>query len=173
MIAGLIRRGIEAGFLFLTETGLTVLKAGAVLIISAILIDYIGKSIRRGLSYRIEEDTIIDLIQTISKSALWFTALLVTLGILGFTEIAASLGTALGFVALGVSFALKNVISDTVAGIYLAKDPDFNKGDNIEVDGSKGEIKTVGLRKSRIKLENGDLRVINNSDAEKKWTKIS
>lgn len=74
--------------------------------------------------------------------------------------------------ALGVSFALKNVLSDTVAGVYLAKDPDFNNGDKVEVDGSKGEVTDVGLRKSRLRLEDGNTRVINNSDVEKKWTLI-
>lgn len=47
---------------------------------------------------------------------MWFSTILLTLSILGFGEIAASLGTATGFVALGVSFALKDVLSDTVAG---------------------------------------------------------
>lgn len=173
MAAGLIDTGLGLTNVFLAGTGSTILKAIATLLISALIIDYAGKTIQRGLSYRIKEDTILDLLETIAKGALWFTAILIVLGVLGFTEIAASLGTAVGFVALGVSIALKNVISDTVAGIYLAKDPDFNKGDNIEVTGSKGELKAVGLRKSRIKLENGDLRILNNSDAEKKWTKIS
>ena len=50
------------------------------------------------------------------------------------------------------------------------KDPDFNNGDKVEVDRVKGEIKDVGLRKTRINLEKGNLRVINNSDVEKKWT---
>lgn len=172
MVAGLIQTGLDLTSVFMAGTGLTVLKAIATLLISGLIIDYAGKSIRRGLSYSIKEDTILDLLETISKGALWFTAILIVLGVLGLSEIAASLGTAVGFVALGVSLALKNVISDTVAGIYLAKDPDFNKGDNIEVDGSKGELKAVGLRKSRIELESGDLRVLNNSDAEKKWTKL-
>lgn len=103
---------------------------------------------------------------------MWFSATLITLSILGFSEIAAALGTAAGFVALGVSLALKDVLSDTVAGLYLAKDPDFNTGDTVEVDGSKGEVKEVGLKKSRLKLENGDTRVLSNSDVEKKWTRI-
>lgn len=33
-------------------------------------------------------------------------------------EIAASLGTAAGFISLGGSYALSNMIADTVAGVY-------------------------------------------------------
>ncbi|MFO7794490.1 MAG: hypothetical protein R6V35_05975, partial [Candidatus Nanohaloarchaea archaeon] len=119
MVAGLIQTGLDLTGVFLAGTGLTILKAIATLLISALIIEYAGKSIRRGLSYRIKEDTILDLLESITEGALWFTAVLIVLGVLGFTEIAASLGTAVGFVALGVSLALKNVISDTVAGIYL------------------------------------------------------
>jgi len=113
------------------------------------------------------------MVADLSKLFMWFWAILLTLSILGFSGIATSMRTATGFVALGIAFALKNVISDTVAGVYLAQDKDLNSGDTVEVDGTKGKIKEVRLRKTRIRLENGDLRVINNSDAEKKWTKIS
>lgn len=173
MLTGLLSTGSEIARVFLAETVWTVLKAVATVLISAVIIDLAGSSIRRGLSHRIEEETILDLLESITEGVLWFTAILIVLGVLGFSEIAASLGTAVGFIALGVSLALKNVISDTVAGIYLAKDPDFNNGDKVKVEGSKGEIKTVGLRKSRIHLEDGNLRILNNSDVEKKWTKLS
>ncbi len=116
------------------------------------------------------EETVLNLTESTGKGLLWFLAILISLSIMEFSEIAAALGTAAGFVALGVSFALKNVLSDTVAGFYLAKDPDFNNGDRVEVDGVKGEITDVVLRKTRLRLENRNLLIINNPDAEKKWT---
>lgn len=103
---------------------------------------------------------------------MWFWAALVTLSILGFSGIASSMGTASGFVALGVAFALKSVISDTVAGVYLAQDKDFNSGDRVIVDSEEGVIEDVGLRKTRLRLDSGDLRVVNNTDVEKKWKKL-
>lgn len=147
-----------------------ILTAAAFLVIASFAIRYSGRVVRKVLARKFEEETILNLMESISKGLLWFSAILITLSILGFSEIAAALGTAAGFVALGVSFALKNVLSDTVAGVYLAKDPDFNNGDRVDVDGVKGEITNVGLRKTRIRLVDGNLRVINNSDAEKKWT---
>lgn len=150
--------------------GLRIITAAAFLLVASIGIGYAGKAVRKIFSQKFSEITILNLMESISKGLLWFSAILITLSILGFSQIAAALGTAAGFVALGVSFALKDVLSDTVAGVYLAKDPDFNNGDNVEVDGVKGEITDVGLRKTRLRLEDGNLRVINNSDAEKKWT---
>ena len=150
--------------------GLRILTAIIFLILASVAIGHSGKVLRKVSSRKFEEETILNLTESIGRGLLWFSAALVTLSILGFSEIAAALGTATGFVALGVSLALKNVLSDTVAGVYLAKDPDFNNGDKIEVDGIKGEITDVGLRKTRIRLEDGNLRVLNNTDAEKKWT---
>lgn len=149
-----------------------ILTAAAFLVLASLAIRYSGSAVRKVLSRKFEEETVLNLIESVSKGILWFSAVLIALSILGFSEIAAALGTAAGFVALGVSFALKDVLSDTVAGVYLAKDPDFNNGDQIEVDGVEGEIEDVGLRKTRLRLGNGNLRVINNSDAEKKWTKL-
>lgn len=149
-----------------------ILTAALFLVAASFVINHSGKVIRKVFSRKFEEETILNLMESVGKGFLWFSAALVTLSILGFSEIAAALGTATGFVALGVSLALKNVLSDTVAGVYLAKDPDFNNGDKIEVDGVKGEITDVGLRKTRVRLEDGNLRVLNNTDAEKKWTKL-
>lgn len=158
--------------LLLTGVGLRILTATAVLLAASVGITRLSLMVRKILSQKFEERTVLNLLEDVFKGVVWFSVSLIVLGILGFNQIAASLGTAAGFVALGVSFALKNVLSDTVAGVYLAKDPDFNNGDKVEVDGVKGEIVDVGLRKSRIELEDGNLRVINNTDAEKKWTLI-
>lgn len=154
-------------------TAVKIFSAAAFLLIAVLLIEKSGKIIRKIASQKFKEETIVDLTEDLGKGLLWFCTSLILLTLLGFSEMAAALGTATGFVALGVSLALKDVLSDTVAGIYLAKDPDFNNGDRVEVDGIKGEITEVGLRKSRIRLEDGNLRVLNNSDAEKKWTLLT
>lgn len=157
---------------YFAATAVSIVKAALFLIISGIGIRFGTGAVRKAAAHKFSEPVVVDLITDSGRFLMWFWALLITMSILGFSGIAASMGTAAGFVALGVSFALKDVISDTVAGAYLAQDQDFNSGDHVEVDGSKGIIEDVGLRKTRLRLESGDLRVINNSDAEKKWTLI-
>lgn len=155
-----------------TLAGYRILTALAFLIFASIAIKLASKSLRKLFERKYPEETIVNLLESLSKGLMWFSATLIALSILGFSQIAAALGTAAGFVALGVSFALKDVLSDTVAGIHLAKDRDFNNGDHVKVDGEEGEITDVGLRKSRLKLDEGKVFVINNSDVEKKWTKF-
>lgn len=114
---------------------------------------------------------IVDLSVVVIGGLLWFGALLVLLKIVGMGEVAASLGTATGFVALGVAFALKEMIADTVAGVYLLRDFDFNVGDDVETASVTGTIASVDLRKTRIRKPDGDLVVAANRDVEKRWTR--
>lgn len=152
------------------DLGVKLAKTALFLALATLGIRIAADVLRSVTSRKYSESVVVELVVDAGRFFMWFGAILITLSILGFSGIAASMGTASGFVALGVAFALKNVISDTVAGAYLAQDPDFNSGDRVEVDGSEGVIEDVGLRKTRLRLESGDLRVINNSDAEKKWT---
>ena len=118
-----------------------------------------------------KEPLIANLVVLVAGVFLWFGAALTLLDIVGLGDIAASLGTAAGFTALGVSYALSSMLADTVAGVYLLRDPDFNPGDTVTADTVTGTVRAIDLRKSRIDLENGDTVVIANRDVEKKWTK--
>lgn len=102
---------------------------------------------------------------------LWFAVGLSFLSIVGLTLIAASLGTATGFLALGVSYALSGMIADAVAGIYLLRDPDFNPGDTITAGDVTGKVTAIELRKTRFTVD-GDIVVRANADIEKRWTKV-
>ena len=107
---------------------------------------------------------------TIVAAFLWFAVVLSFLSIVGLEGIATSLGTAAGFVALGVSYATSGMIADAVAGVYLLRDPDFMPGDTVDVGGSEGVVKSIELRKTRIRVGD-DVVVRGNAEIEKKWTK--
>lgn len=101
---------------------------------------------------------------------LWFGVGLGFLTILGLQQIAAALGTASGFVALGVSYALSGMLADAVAGIYLLKDPDFNPGDEVVVGDMTGTVDDIELRKTRFTVDE-DTVVRGNAEIEKRWLK--
>ncbi|MFC7204986.1 mechanosensitive ion channel domain-containing protein [Haloferax namakaokahaiae] len=131
---------------------------------------YVLRGVLDGL-YPEEQDLVVDLGVAIAGVFLWFGAALALLNIVGMGEIAASLGTAAGFIALGVSYALSNMIADTVAGVYLLRDPDFNPGDRVKSDPVTGVVESIELRKTRFESDEGDTVVVANRDVEKKWTK--
>jgi len=122
-----------------------------------------------GRIYGEREDLVVDLLATIVAIFLWFGVALSILSTLGMGQIAASLGTATGFIALGVSYALSDMIEDTVAGVYLLRDPDFEVGDHVVTDKGEGVVEAIELRKCRLRQADGDVLVVANGDLEKKW----
>ncbi|PSP92624.1 hypothetical protein BRC84_05685 [Halobacteriales archaeon QS_1_68_44] len=76
-----------------------------------------------------------------------------------------------GFIPLSVSRALSETTEDTVIGVYLLRDPDFEVGDRVEVDRMEGSVAAVELGKSRFVRENGDTTVLANRDVKAEQTK--
>lgn len=110
-------------------------------------------------------------VATIVLVFLTFAVGLSFLSIVGLEGLAASLGTATGFLALGVSYALSNMIADAVAGVYLLRDPDFVPGDRVEIDDTVGEVRAIELRKTRLRVD-GDTVVRGNATIEEQWRKL-
>lgn len=148
------------------------LSAIVFLIIAFAVIHLIRRILDAVLSriYATDQTLIVDLVITVVSLFLWFGAGLTVLKIVGMADIAASLGTATGFIALGVAFALKEMIADTVAGVYLLRDPDFNEGDRVTTASVTGTIVGIDLRKTRIETDDSDRVVVANREVEKRWT---
>ena len=148
-----------AGLVFL------VLAYVAIRVVQAVLRSVVGRA------YPSDQELIVDFIVLVVSVFLWFAVGLTLLSIVGLGALAASLGTAAGFLALGISYALSEMIEDTVAGVYLLRDPDFNPGDTVTANAGTGVVTEIGLRKSRLRLDSGDTLVLANRDIESKWTK--
>jgi small-conductance mechanosensitive channel len=149
-----------------------VLSGLAFLIVAAVVVKVVllilDVALRRALPG--ESPVYRQFLSTIAAIFLWFGVGLAFLSIVGLDGIATSLGTAAGFLALGVSYALSNMIADAVAGVYLLRDPDFMPGDRVTAGDITGTVKAIELRKTRLSVE-GDTVVRGNADIEKKWRK--
>jgi small-conductance mechanosensitive channel len=148
-------------------TGLVFLALAAVLVklVLGILKVVLARTMRG------ESPVYRQFLTTIVAVFLWFAVGLSVLSVVGLDGIASSLGTAAGFVALGVSYATSDMIADTVAGIYLLRDPDFETGDTIRVGDMEGVVESIELRKTRFAVED-DTVVRGNADIEARWTKV-
>lgn len=74
--------------------------------------------------------------------------------------IAASISTIAGLV---IGFSSANIISNVIAGMYLAIARPFRIDDRIKVFGEVGVVYDIGLLYSRLILENGDRLLASNS----------
>ena len=149
------------------------LLSGLIFLALAYLTVRVVLSVVRGSIERLyvgDRELVGDLIGTLVAVFLWFGVALTFLKVLGMGDIAASLGTAVGFIALGVSYALSEMIEDTVAGVYLLRDPDFNVGYRVDAKGVTGTVAAIELRNTRIDADNGDRIVMANREIEPRWT---
>lgn len=142
------------------------------LLIAGVVVKLLMLGVRRGLNRAFPGESPVyrQFVATIIAGFLWFGVLLSFLSIVGLSDIAAALGTASGFLALGIAYALSSMIADAVAGVYLLRDPDFMPTDTVTVGDMTGTIKTIELRKTRFDVD-GDTVVRGNADIEKRWTK--
>jgi small-conductance mechanosensitive channel len=142
------------------------------LVVSALVIKLVMVVVRAALARVLPGEAPVyrQFVAAIVLTFLWFAVGLSFLSIVGLTLIAASLGTATGFLALGVSYALSGMIADAVSGVYLLRDPDFNPGDSVVVGDTAGEVRAIELRKTRFDVD-GDIEVRANADIEKRWKK--
>lgn len=74
--------------------------------------------------------------------------------------VAASMSTIAGLV---VGFSSMNIISNVIAGMYLAIARPFRIDDKIKVLGEVGVVYDIGLLYTRLTLENGDEMLASNS----------
>jgi len=144
------------------------------LLLAVVLVRVVLWIVDRVLGRTVSEESAIyrQFVKTVVSVFLWFGVILGFLSVVGLDQIAAALGTASGFLALGVSYALSDMIADAVAGIYLLRDPDFNVGDRITAGDTTGVVKQIELRKTRIQVED-DTVVRGNANIEERWTRIS
>lgn len=106
-----------------------------------------------------------------SAISLLRSALAYVTAIIGFFWCLAALGVnvgtifaGVGLVALIVGFGAQSLVEDLVTGIFLVFEDEFNVGDIIEVNGSRGTVKSIGIRTTVISEPGNNLKIINNGD---------
>ncbi|WP_251344107.1 mechanosensitive ion channel domain-containing protein [Haloplanus halophilus] len=167
-------RGALVEFLHrLVEALPTVVTGIVFLVLAAILVKLVLAVLKAVLARTMRGQSPVyrQFLTTIVAVFLWFGVGLSTLSVVGLDDIAASLGTAAGFLALGVSYATSDMIADAVAGVYLLRDPDFETGDTVRVGDMEGEVRSIELRKTRFAVDD-DIVVRGNADIEARWAKV-
>jgi len=156
----------------LVEAVPTILTGLLFLALAAVVVKVAMALVRYALGRVLPGDSPVyrQFVATVVSIFLWFGVGLAFLSIVGLDGIATSLGTAAGFLALGVSYALSNMIADAVAGVYLLRDPDFMPGDRVTAGDTTGVVEAIELRKTRLSVGD-DVVVRGNAEIEKKWTK--
>ena len=117
----------------------------------------IARSIRR----RNGDKHVIKTSQRISGYAIYSLTGVALLGVFGVPL--AALGTMVGLIGLGLSFALKDMIANFISGLLIMINRPFKIGDQIEVSGEAGTVRDIKIRASEIKTYDGRKVIVPNS----------
>lgn len=103
-----------------------------------------------------------------SKTSKKFSAYLIYSGtfivLLGVVGVPLSaLGTAVGLVGLGLSFALRDILANFISGIFILLNQPFKIGDQIQVGDEEGTVRDIRVRATDIKTYDGRKLIVPNS----------
>lgn len=176
MAAGLdlfaaISAGLEKVYVSLAEAAPTLLFVGGTLIVAYIAINIIQRLVKKLLE-RVDFNPDLEYLAYRAVGWVgWFFVLVWLVGQLGQEEIFATLIAGGALAGLAIALAVKDSLADAVGGVLLLQDKHFDLGDRIKAAGVEGKILEVGLRKTRLKLDNGNIQIIPNAKIDKGgWT---
>lgn len=93
----------------------------------------------------------------------WLTAIILILVILYQWGVdATALITGASVVTLVIGLGMQSLIADVVAGLFIVFENEFNIGDWITVDGFRGQVVSIGIRTTKLKVV-GNIKIINNN----------
>tara|TARA_B100000029_G_C17372559_1_gene886720 strand:+ start:488 stop:985 length:498 start_codon:yes stop_codon:yes gene_type:complete len=141
-----------------------ILVALIVLIIFWIIAQLLNKTISKILNKH-TSSSIPDVIGSIIKRTIIVIGFITSLGTLGVNVSGIIAG--LGISGVALSLALKDILSNFVSGVLIFIYEPFKVGDNIEVEGKTGKVKSINLRYVTIESEQKDILVPNLISASK------
>lgn len=167
---------------YVTEFGLQVIGAVAVLVIGRWVIKGIVKRFDRLLHKRVVDPTIIPTIRGVANGALTIALLLAVIGMVGIDT--TGLIAVFGAAGLAIGLALQGSLANFAGGILILSLKPFKAGDFVEVNGQSGAVHAVTIINTVLKtpdnktiyLPNGAVagaNIINFTQEEKRrWDKV-
>ena len=123
--------------------GLKVLGAVAVLIIGRAIAGLVRGGLRRSMSRRNVDDTLIPFV---SSLVYWLVMVMVLIAVLTLFGInTTSLVAVLGAASLAVGLALQGTLANFAAGVMLLLFRPFRVGDPVDVAGTEGVVEAIGI----------------------------
>ena len=146
----------------LAQPYMAYITAILILVVAFIVIGFISRSIRRSLSTTILPSDTQNLLRRTVVYILWFIAIMSIMAELNLEKILMPIMGISVLAGAAVALAVKNILADALAGVFLLLDGHFNIGDQIETMKYKGEIIDVTLRKTRVRIDDGTIVVLPN-----------
>ena len=105
-------------------------------------------------------NTTLSLINNCLKYIIIFLTILLILNSFGINV--SSILAGLGIVAAVLTLAFQDLAKDFIAGISIVMEDQFEIGDNVMINGFRGDVIEMGLKTTRIKDYKGAVQIISN-----------
>lgn len=111
--------------------------------------------------------TLFDILTSISHVVLWVILIAAIFQSLGLTQVALALSSSVAILGIAVGAGANALVQDIIAGLFLARDRDFDVGYRIKTADIEGVIRRIDMRKVRLEDESGRIHVLPNSSLDK------
>jgi len=110
---------------------------------------------------------VISVTSQIIRYGMWLLIFMAILYQAGFTGLAATISGSVVVIGVVISQSFKEIVSDVIAGLALARDNDFEVGYTVELGSKfKGVVSKIGLRKVRLIDDQGYTLIVPNNKVE-------
>ena len=140
MLDRVLAESVTRLVVFLPRLGLAVLVLLGFWLGASMLSRLLSLAVRR----REVDADIVDLLGKIARVAIWLLGTVTALGTVGLNVTALVAG--LGLTGFALGFALKDIVSNALAGLLTLIYKPFHHGDEISVSGSEGRVTRIDLR---------------------------
>lgn len=133
-----------------------------VLVIFYYLSNYAAKLVKRLISKRIHQDSLVNIISRITTILVLAAGLFLALGVLNLSRTLETLIGAAGVSGLVIGLALQGTLSNTFAGIVLSFRKSIELGHWVETNGFSGEVIEISLKNFVVKEADNNMVMIPN-----------
>ena len=107
-----------------------------------------------------KKKTVISLMKNIIKYIVAIIDILIILNMYGINT--TSILAGLGLIGLVIGLAFQDILKDLLAGIFIIFDDQYALGDNVLINGFRGEVISLGLKTTKIKSYSGEVKMVAN-----------
>jgi small-conductance mechanosensitive channel len=147
------------------------------LLVGLLIIRLLVRAMRLILKFTHIQTGLRYVLTSIVETFLWIFLTITLLNELGFKDVLLPFAGSIAFIGIAMAAGGSILLSDIIAAIFLARDSDFNVGDEVKVGWdpqTQGIIERMDARRIRIRDKDGVLHVIPNSVVERKeWIVLS
>lgn len=142
-------------------------------LVGYVVIKVVQAALSGALGYSRANKAMRGIILSVANIVLWVFLLSAVLQQIGLSQISLALSGTVAISTLAIAVGSSSMVSDLVAGVFLAQDTDFNSGDNVKIGDVEGVVERMDARKVRLRDKNGQLHVYPNSFLDKtQWTLV-